>query len=193
MLVTKFIWGLLRKNQPLLTLCTSQDELETPLTMLSFRPLYMHVLSHFSSVWLFATPWTVARQAPLCTRFPRPSYWSGLPSPTPGDLPDPGIEPASFMSPALAGRFFITSATWEALQRAHDKRSEANLCALGKSLFLPGMLSHSSPPAHTWSSFRTCLLSRNLSFIPAFTSQDLRWKREFTFTGSRPHAWHSIL
>ena len=135
-----------------------------------------------------AAPWTVAHQAPLSTRFPRPAYWSGLPSPTQGDLPDPGREPASFMSPALAGRFFTTSATWEALQRAHDKRLEANLCALGKSLFPPGMLSHSSPPAHTWSSFRTCLLNRNLLFIPAFTSQDLRWKREFTFTGSLPHA-----
>ena len=41
-------------------------------------------------------------------------YWSGLPLPPQGDLPDPGIEPMSFMSPALAGRFFTTSATWEA-------------------------------------------------------------------------------
>ena len=45
-------------------------------------------------------------------------YWSGLPWPPPGDLPDPGIEPTSLMSPALAGRFFTTSATWEAHQRA---------------------------------------------------------------------------
>ena len=41
-------------------------------------------------------------------------YWTGLPCPPPGDLPDPGIQPASLMSPALAGRFFTTSATWEA-------------------------------------------------------------------------------
>ena len=47
--------------------------------------------------------------------FPRQEYWSGLPCPPPGDLPDPRIEPASLSSPALAGRLFITSATWGAL------------------------------------------------------------------------------
>ena len=46
--------------------------------------------------------------------FFRQEYWSGLPFPSPGDLPDPGIEPLSFMSPELAGEFFTTSATWEA-------------------------------------------------------------------------------
>ena len=46
--------------------------------------------------------------------FSRQEYWSGLPCPPPGDLPDPGIEPVSLMSPALASGFFITSATWEA-------------------------------------------------------------------------------
>ena len=51
------------------------------------------------------TPWTVACQAPLSIGFPRQKYWSGLPFPNPGDLPDPGIEP---VSPALAGRFFTT-------------------------------------------------------------------------------------
>ena len=50
-----------------------------------------------------ATPWTVAHQAPLSMGFSRQEYWSGLPFPSLGDLPDPGIEPASFMSPALAG------------------------------------------------------------------------------------------
>ena len=61
-----------------------------------------------------ATPQTVAHQAPLFMGFSRQEYWSGLPCPPPGDLPDPGIEPASLMSPALAGRFFTTIATWEA-------------------------------------------------------------------------------
>ena len=46
--------------------------------------------------------------------FSREEYWSGLPCPPPGDLPDPGIEAASLMCPALAGRIFTTSATWEA-------------------------------------------------------------------------------
>ena len=46
--------------------------------------------------------------------FSRQEYWSRLPRPPPGDLPDPGVVPASLMSPALAGGFFTTSATWEA-------------------------------------------------------------------------------
>ena len=45
--------------------------------------------------------------------FSRQEYWSGLPCPPPGDLPHPGIKPVSLTSPALAGRFFTTSATWE--------------------------------------------------------------------------------
>ena len=57
---------------------------------------------------------TAAHQAPQCTGFCRQEHWSVLPSPPPGDLPDPGIEPVSLMSPALAGRFFITSTAWEA-------------------------------------------------------------------------------
>ena len=58
--------------------------------------------------------WTVAHQAPLSMGFSRQEYWSGLPCPSPGDLPHLGIEPKSLMSPALAGGFFTTSATWEA-------------------------------------------------------------------------------
>ena len=53
------------------------------------------------------TPWTIVLQAPLSMGFPRQEYWSGLPFPTPGDLPDPEIEPAFLESHALAGGFFI--------------------------------------------------------------------------------------
>ena len=60
------------------------------------------MLSH---VQLFATPWTVARQAPLSVGFSRQESWSGLSLPSPGDLPDSGIE---LMSPAWAGGFFIS-------------------------------------------------------------------------------------
>ena len=67
---------------------------------------------------LFATLWTVAHQAPLSMKISRQEYWNGLPFPPPGDLPDPGIEPASLMSPALAGGFFTNSTTWEALNQA---------------------------------------------------------------------------
>ena len=72
------------------------------------------MLSHFSCVQLCATLLTVAQQAPLSIGFSRQEYWSGLPCPPPGDLPDPGIKPASPMSPALAGRFFTSSTIWEA-------------------------------------------------------------------------------
>ena len=71
------------------------------------------VLSCFCHVRLFATPWTVACQAPLSMGFSRQEYWSGLPCPPPGDLLDPGIEPAFLMSPALANEFFTISAIWE--------------------------------------------------------------------------------
>ena len=64
------------------------------------------MLSYFSRVRLFATLWTVAYQAPLSIGFSRQEYWSGLPYPAPGDLPDPGIKPVSLKSPALPGRFF---------------------------------------------------------------------------------------
>ena len=60
-----------------------------------------------SCVQLFATPWTAAHQALLSIGFPKQEYWSGLPFPT------PGIKCESLASPALAGRFFTTRATWE--------------------------------------------------------------------------------
>ena len=70
--------------------------------------LCVHAQS-LSCVQLFVTPWTVAHQAPLSVGFPRQEYWSGLPFPSPGALPDPGIEPRSPASPALAGGFFTTA------------------------------------------------------------------------------------
>ena len=66
-------------------------------------------------VRLFAIPWTVACQAPLSMGFSRKEYWSRLPFPSPGNLPDPGIEA---LSPALAARFFTCRATWEAIGSA---------------------------------------------------------------------------
>ena len=63
-------------------------------------------LSGFSSVRLCVIPMTVTHQAPLSMGFSRQQYWSGLPCPPPGDLPDPGVEPASLISPALASGIF---------------------------------------------------------------------------------------
>ena len=77
------------------------------------------VLSH---VRLFGSSWTVAHQAPLSMEFSREEYWSGLPFPSPGDLPDPEIKLASLASPALAGRFFATVARGEAFLHKTDNQ-----------------------------------------------------------------------
>ena len=68
-----------------------------------------------SRALLFVVLWTVAHQATLSMEFSKQGYWSGLPLPTAGDLPDPGIEPTSLKSlaSALAGGFFTTSVTWK--------------------------------------------------------------------------------
>ena len=102
-------------NDVCFTINCSEFDLFTPSLLplclrLLFSPIcvcdcvceHVCMLSH---VQLFATPWTVADQAPLSMGFPRQEYWSGLPFPSPGDLPDPGIEPTS---PALGGGFFTT-------------------------------------------------------------------------------------
>ena len=68
---------------------------------------FAQLLSH---VRFFVTSWTVAHQASLSTEFPRQEYWSGFSFPTLGDFPDPGIEPVSPVSSALAGEFFTTVA-----------------------------------------------------------------------------------
>ena len=71
------------------------------MALLNFPFQHVFVLSHFCHVQLFATPWTAACQAPLSVGFSRQEYWSGLPFPSPGDLPEVGIQPVSLMSPAL--------------------------------------------------------------------------------------------
>jgi len=74
--------------------------------------MYECMLSCFSFVWFFSTLRTVTCQAPLTMGFSRQEYWSGLPCLPPGDFPNLGIEPESLVSPALAGRFFTSSATF---------------------------------------------------------------------------------
>ena len=76
--------------------------------------LCLCLLSHISRAQLFRTLWTIARQAPLSMGSSWPEYWSGLLCPPGGALPDPEIEPVFLKPPTLAGRFFITSTTWEA-------------------------------------------------------------------------------
>ena len=66
----------------------------------------------------------VACQAPQSVRLSQQAYQSGLPFPPPGDLSDPVIKPTSPVAPALAGRFFTTGATWEALTSSVQSRTE---------------------------------------------------------------------
>ena len=84
-----------------------------------------YVLSH-SVVSDSVTSWTVACQAPLSMEFSRQEYWSRLLFPPPGDLPDPGIEPGSLGSPALAGRFFTTLPPGKPLLVSNYQNNECN-------------------------------------------------------------------
>ena len=99
--------------------------------------VHVHMLSH---VQLFAAPWTVAHQASLSRGFSRQEYWGGLPFPSPGNLPDPEMEPTSLVSPALAGRFFTTSATWEALH-LHEASLKSKVLLEGREMTAHGNLS----------------------------------------------------
>ena len=82
--------------------------------------MFMLILTRFvcvyacalSRVQLFVTLWTVAHQASPSVEFSRQEYWSGLPFPSPEDLPNPGIKPTPPETPVLAGRFFTTNTTW---------------------------------------------------------------------------------
>ena len=76
-----------------------------------------YVLSH---VWFFVTPWTVAHQAPLPMEFSRQENSSGLPFPTPGKLPHPGIQPGSPVSPAIAGGFCTTEPLGKPIYHCQD-------------------------------------------------------------------------
>ena len=75
-------------------------------SLLKSHKASLRACRHFSHVWLCMTTWTVARQASPSMGFSRQEYWSGLSCPPPGDLPDPGINPNLFKSPALTSRFF---------------------------------------------------------------------------------------
>ena len=80
-----------------------------------------------SCVWLFATPWTVAPQTLQSMGFSRQEYWSGLPFPSPGDLPSPGIEPAS---PAFVGELFTTEPPGKPLAKVGF--SQTSSCLMGQ-------------------------------------------------------------
>ena len=127
--------------------------------------------SLLSHVELIATLWIVACQAPLCMDFSRQEYWSGLPCPPPGDLPDPGIKSTSLMSCALAGMFFTTGAIWEAQYRPY-------LCSICP---FPSQSSHNWEPKLPLQSlefiiwFYSVLISRPEKFVTSSHMEFRRW------------------
>ena len=92
---------------------------ETGVQSLSWEDLLEKEMTTHSSILAWKIPWTGAFQAPLSMGFPRQEYWGRLPFPSPGDLPDPGIEPAS---PALAGRVFTAEPPGKSIRNL--KKSE---------------------------------------------------------------------
>ena len=94
-----------------------------------------------SRVWLLATPWTVACQVPLSMEFSRQEYWHGLPFPTPGHLPDPGIEPVFPAPPALA-------ATWEGHVLRYRCSKMVKICLPSSRLMVETI--EPLPPSEVW-------------------------------------------
>ena len=127
-----------------------------------------------SHLQLCVTPWTVAWQAPLSVKVPRQGYWSGLPYPPPGDLPNPGIEPGSLTSPAQAAVFFTSHlgclVRWQFVKTLHLKfsppfvRKRIILVVSFPPFFPPYSLKNATSLAHMrpvlWS--RACYNNRTL-------------------------------
>ena len=109
------------------------------------------LLSCFSHVRLFVTPWIVAYQVPLSMGFSRQEYWSKLHSP--GDLPDPRIKFTSLKSPALSGRFFTTSTTFKI-----EKASWSSKKAIGRPFVI------GSDSKHLPVSFISCVTDKLFSY-----------------------------
>ena len=126
------------------------------------------LLSRFSRIWLFATPWTVATSLLCPLGFCRQEYLGGLPCPPP-DLPDSGIEPTSLTSPGLAGGFFTTSPTWEAPQLDF---AAATSKSLQSCLTLCGPIDR-SPPG---SPIPGILQARTLEWVAISFSNAWKWK-----------------
>ena len=104
-------------------ICIADSLAYTAETNTEYKATACYALSHFSRVRLCQTPWTVACQAPLSMGFSRQEYWSGLPFPSPGDLPNPETEPASLEVSCIGRRGFTTSAAWEYQKQLYSSKS----------------------------------------------------------------------
>ena len=97
---------------------------------------YMCMVSHSEMSNSLRPPWTVVHQTLLSMGFSRQEYWNGLPFSTPEDLPDPGIEPASLSSPALAGAFFTASMLLPLPPPSQGNNNALFLAVLGQTLHI---------------------------------------------------------
>ena len=114
--IPKMLYYLMLKSavpNPQVSLTLHQKCSSKYLAFISNSCVCVCALSRIGHVQLFAIPWSIARQAPLSMGFSRQEQWNGLSFPILGYLPDPEIESASLMSPALADGFFTTEATGE--------------------------------------------------------------------------------
>ena len=135
------------------------------------------MLSRFGHVWLFVTLCTVACQVPLSMGFSRQGNWSGLPCPTPGGLPDPGIKPTSLTPLALAGGFFAMSTCYRhSVQFSRSvvsdslRSHESQHARLSGPSLSPGVCSSSCPLnwwCHPTISFSVAPFSSCSQFFPA--------------------------
>ena len=132
----------------------------------SFHPSDCSSVAQSCLTDCFVTPWTVARQAPLSMGFPRQDYWSGLPCPPPGHLPDPGMEPES---PALAGGFSTTNAI----------REDPTEVTLGL-YSLPWWLSDKESACYAKGAVQSLGLEDPLEESTATHSSSLAWKTPWT-------------
>ena len=134
------------------------------------------MLSSFSLVWLVETLWTVAHQAPPSMGFSRQEYWSGLPWPPPGDLPDPGMEPMSASISYIAGRFFTHWASWES--QVSDEWGGLIMHDKGKGGEKVIIRLISAPGCQDWEFYLEILFLRDIDSFKYIVKRQARKKRK---------------
>ena len=153
----------------------------------------MVVVQSLSCVGLFCDPRTVVDQAPLSMGFSKQEYWSGLPFPSPGDLPDPGTEPTS---PTLAGGFFTTEPPGKSTGKGCQPINGVWLKQLLQSQKYSFSLN--SRATELWYLCSKCGESSTESSTLMFgeryqsSSQMHRWTRQPTVSRKHPQAWRCI-
>ena len=146
------------------------------------------------------TLWTVAHQTSLSIGVSRQEYWSGLPFSFPGDLPNRGIEPVSFMSPTLIGGFFTTSAAWEAryisCHLPGGSAGKESACSAGDLSLIPGLgrssEAENSYPLHysDLENSMDCIVHMVMKSWAQLS--DFHFASALNFLASQPEFWWTI-